>query len=174
MKSHMVSTLFLPALLVMTANTGCSLCNTDDDGNNSMDAIRQITYAFGDAPVAPEYHRSYTITVTTTTARVVIDSYGETLADEEYLITTESFEEVRNALATNQIRNCLLPANDGCVGGTSQSISYSDEDTELFSGSAYYCGGESSGDLCGDVASFADTIKSVVPDFEALLDGTRS
>ncbi len=163
--------LFIPLALAATA--GCQTTRGGGDGANGGETIREITYAFGDASVPPEYHRSYTITVTTDTARVVIDSYGDVLADEQYEITEAQFGNIRNSLETNDIRHCTLDENEGCAGGTSEGISYSDEDTELFSGTVYHCAGVDSGNLCGDVASFADDVKGLVPDFEELLQGTE-
>ena len=102
-----------------------------------------------------------------------MDSYGDILAEKEYAITGEQFDDIRNFLETNEIRNCTLDENVDCAGGTSEGISYSDEDTELFSGTVYHCAGVGSGNLCGDVASFADDVKDVVPDFEELMQGTE-
>jgi len=39
--------------------------NVDGEDNMTNATIQEITYRFGDASVPPEYHRSYTVTVTT-------------------------------------------------------------------------------------------------------------
>jgi hypothetical protein len=135
--------------------------------------IQEITYAFLDASVPPEYHRSYMITVTANTASVVIDSYGDELANEVYETTGEQFIDLKNSLATNRIRSCFLGDDSGCSGGTSESVTYSDDEGQMFSGMVYHCGGRDFGSLCGDVASFAASIRSLVPDFEALMRGTE-
>ncbi|MCK4658983.1 MAG: hypothetical protein KAV82_05625 [Phycisphaerae bacterium] len=173
MKTDTLFKTFLPTVLVVAILAGCNLVHTDDNGINGVDAIREITYSFGDSSVPPEYHRSYTITVTIDTARVVIDSYGDILADEEYEITEEQFADIKNSLETNNIRNCTRDENDGCAGGTSEGVSCSDGQSEVFSGTIYHCGGIDSGNLCGAVASFADDAKGLVPDFEELLQGTE-
>ena len=131
--------------------------------------IQEITYHFGDASVPPEYHRSYTITVTTDKVRIVVDSYGEILADEEYEITNKQFNDIRKSLERNKVRNCTLGYDEGCSGGTSERISFSDGENEKFSGMVYHCGGKDTGNLCGDIASFADDVKNLVPDLEKLL-----
>ena len=41
-----------------------------------------VTYAFTDSSVPPQYHRSVTLTVTRDEAHIVVDSYGDVLADE--------------------------------------------------------------------------------------------
>lgn len=172
MRTNTSFTLLLFTVLAAATTPGCVVVPTDDNGIN-VDAIREITYSFGDSSVPPEYHRSYTITVTTDTASVVIDSYGDILANEEYEVTDQQFIDLLDSLAANNIRNCTLDEDDGCTGGTSEGVSYSDEDTELFSGTVYHCAGVDSGNLCGNVASFADDAKDLVPGFEELLQGTE-
>ena len=131
--------------------------------------IQEITYHFGDASIPPEYHRSYTVTVTTDKIRIVVDSYGDILADKEYEITSKQFDDIRNSLKRNKIRNCTLGDDKGCSGGTIERISFSDGENKIFSGSVYHCGGKDTGNLCGDIAGFADDIKNLVPDLEKLL-----
>ena len=131
--------------------------------------IQEITYHFGDASIPPEYHRSYTVTVTTDKARIVVDSYGDILADKDYEITSKQFDDIRNSLKRNKIRNCTLGDDKGCSGGTIERISFSDGENKIFSGSVYHCGGKDTGNLCGDIAGFADDIKNLVPDLEKLL-----
>jgi len=131
--------------------------------------IQEITYHFGDASVPPEYHRSYTVTVTTDRIRIVVDSYGEILTNKGYEITNKQFNDIRDSLKRNKIRNCTLTDDEGCTGGTSERISFSDGENEIFSGSVYHCGGKDTGNLCGDIISFAADVKNLVPTLEKLL-----
>ena len=161
-------------ILFTIITVGCNDGETDDNGiigedNMTDNIIQEITYYFGDASVPPEYHRSYTIIVTTNMVTIVLDSYGDILADEEYEITNEQFNDIRSSLERNEIRNCTLGADEDCTGGTSERISYSDGENEIFSGSVYHCGGEDTGNLCGDVTIFADDVKNLVPNLEELL-----
>ena len=144
-------------------------CNDDGENNMTDEVIQEIKYYFGDASVPPEYHRSYAITVTPDMVRIVVDSYGEILADEKYGITDEQFDDVRNSLERNEIRNCTLGEDEGCSGGTSERISFADDENEIFSGSVYHCGGKDTGNLCGDISSFAGKVKNLVPNLDALL-----
>ena len=57
-------TLFLFTLLVAATTPGCTVVPIDHQGYIAGDTIHEITYSFGDASIPPEYHRSYTITVT--------------------------------------------------------------------------------------------------------------
>ena len=131
--------------------------------------ITETTYHFGDASVPPDYHRSYSVTVTADKVRVVVDSYREILADKAYTITSLQFDDIKRFLERNRIRNCTLVDDENCPGGTSERISYSDKGNELFSGSVYRCGGNDTGNLCGDISSFAEDVKNLVPDLEKLL-----
>jgi len=144
-------------------------CNVAGEDNMPNAAIQEITYHFGDASVPPKYHRSYTVTVTTDKVSIVVDSYGEILADKEYEITSKRFNDIRKSLERNRIRNCTLGDDEGCSGGTIESISFSDGENKIFSGSVYHCGGKDTGNLCGDITSFADDAKNLVPDLEKLL-----
>ena len=144
-------------------------CNVDGEDNMTDVKIQEITYYFGDASVPPEYHRSYTITVNTDKVRIVVDSYGEILADKRYEITNKQFNDIRESLKRNKIRNCTLGDDEGCSGGTIERISFSDGENKIFSGSVYHCGGKDTGNLCGDITSFADDVKNLVPNLEKLL-----
>jgi len=44
----------------------------------------KIIYSYGDSSVPPQYHRSYTITVTNEKLHIVVDSYGDILHEKEY------------------------------------------------------------------------------------------
>ena len=158
-----------PGLLLFIFLTVIAVsCNIDGECNMTNGAIQEITYHFKDASVPPEYHRSYTISVTTDKARIVVDSYGVILADKQYEITSKQFDGIRNSLERNKIRNCTLADDKGCTGGTIERISFSDGENEIFSGSVYHCGGKDTGNLCGDITSFADDVKNLVPNFEKL------
>ncbi len=172
------------ALLAVTALvlpiSACSIMSAaggEDSGTTvaSLDLtqVTDLVYEFMDSSVPPEHHRSYTITVTANQASVVIDSYGDVLADEQYDVTAEQVADLKDSLASNNIRNCTLPDDDGCAGGTGQAITLSDGQGEVFGGTVYSCANEDSGDLCGDVNSAAEAFLALIPDFDALLDSTR-
>ncbi len=132
-------------------------------------AISEITYHFGDASVPPDYHRSYVITITSKKVRIIVDSYGEILADQTYEITPRQFDDLRASLEKHKIANCSFPDDDGCSGGTNERISCSHKGNEIFSGSVYHCGGKDTGNLGGDITGFADDAKKLVPDLKHLL-----
>lgn len=134
------------------------------------DTIRQIVYRFGDASVAPEFHRSYEITLTPDRLEVVVDSYGEVLAQRVYDLAEGQFDNLMLSLERNVTFGIELEEDEGGTGGTSETISLSDGEKTVFYGTVYHCGGKDSGDLAGDVKRFADDVKGLVPDLEKLLD----
>ena len=135
----------------------------------SEEAIREIIYAFGDASVPPQYHRSYTITVTPGAAALVVDSYGAVLAEKTYEITPERFREIVASLKRRGIEHAALEDDDGCTGGTTETVSLSNGEKEVFSATVYHCGGRDSGNLGGDVKGFADDVRELTPDLAELL-----
>ena len=144
--------------------------NNNSQNNKVMETqITEIVYHFGDASVPPQYHRSYTITVVSDTAQIVVDSYGDILAEKKYEITQAQFDSVIVALEKNNIKNCKPKKNKGCTGGTSENISYSDSTKELFTGYVYHCGGKDFGNLSGDSRAFAHEVKTLILDLDSLI-----
>jgi hypothetical protein len=166
LRRSLVQPIHLSYMLLALITVGC---NVAGEYNMTNAAIQEITYHFKDASVPPEYHRSYTISVTTDKVGIVVDSYGKLLADKRYEITNKQFDGIRNSLERNKIRNCTLADDKGCTGGTIERISFSDKKNEIFSGSVYHCGGKDTGNLCGDITSFADAVKNLVPNLDKLL-----
>ncbi len=155
-------------LFIMILLTGPG-CHAEGEVSMNISDVQKITYHFGDASVPPEYHRSYVITVTAETVRIVVDSYGEILADKSYQISDKLLNEIKESFKQYKIRNCKWDESEGCTGGTSEKISCSDENKEVFSGSVYHCGGENTGNLCGDIKNFANDIKKLIPDLDELI-----
>jgi hypothetical protein len=85
-------------------------CKGDDNSNFDGEKlptkinIKKITYRFEDSSVPPEYHRSYTITLTPERVNIVVDSYGDFIAQKEYKIRKKQFINIVNSLAVNNIR----------------------------------------------------------------------
>jgi hypothetical protein len=131
--------------------------------------ITKIVYHFEDASVPPQYHRSYTITVTPDSVKIVVNSYGEILADRGYKTSNDQFLEVVQSLVMNDIRRQPLGENKGCTGGTGEGLSYWDETGEIFSASVYHCGGRDSGDLAGNIKSFSEDLSTLIPELDTLL-----
>ncbi|MGB3713694.1 MAG: hypothetical protein WA996_04615, partial [Candidatus Promineifilaceae bacterium] len=104
-----IARLILIALSIMLITGVVVGCN---DGSDQPDLkmiekdIQELTYRFGDASVPPEYHRSYSVSITPGEARIVVDSYGDILAEREVDISTGLFEAVVASLVEKDIRAC--------------------------------------------------------------------
>lgn len=170
LNKYKIKTIAIFFLALCTMVAGIDACN-NNDGENTMTqtTIKEITYHFGDATVPPNYHRSYTVTITADKVKIVVDSYGDILVEEEYKITAQQFDDIQRSLERNNIRNCTLGDDEGCTGGTSESISYVNDTNETFSGTVYHCGGQDTGNLCGDIGGFAEEVKKLVPNLKELL-----
>ena len=78
MRRTVLRAVVLSAALVLVAACGGST----DPATAGLPDDATVTYAFTDSSVPPQYHRSVTLTVTRDEAHIVIDSYGDVLADE--------------------------------------------------------------------------------------------
>jgi hypothetical protein len=73
-KIRSIAILFLALFAMLSGIDACR--NIDGEHKMTETTIKEITYHFGDASVPPNYHRSYTITVTADSVKIVVDSYG--------------------------------------------------------------------------------------------------
>jgi murein DD-endopeptidase MepM/ murein hydrolase activator NlpD len=117
--------------------------------------IDKIEYRFNDASVPPEYHRSYSWIVTESKVQYILDSYGSILKDTTIEISELKWEQCKNAFLNCGIKNHKNSnSNQGCTGGTSVTIKTWLNGKENFSGTNYYCGGKTEGNLTGDTEKF--------------------
>jgi hypothetical protein len=114
----------LAAAVVLAALlAGVSGCSSSDDTASSAlpdDAV--VTYVFTDASVPPSDHRSFSVTVTPATSSIVVDSYGEVLAQRTVPTPPELWAELSDTLPTLRATPTTAEA-PGCVGGTSARLS---------------------------------------------------
>jgi hypothetical protein len=139
--------------------------------NNTMNkTVTKIVYHFKDASVPPQYHRSYTITVTRDQAHIVVDSYGDIVADattdipEQIMDDLVKFIEIYQIEKKNRKRDTMK-----CTGGTSKSLTVYSDDNILLDGTVYQCGGRMESSISGDIDSFTKKLEGLVPDFINLL-----
>lgn len=133
--------------------------------------ITKIVYHYGDSSVAPQYHRSYEITATPDELHIIVDSYGKILKDTVFVNTPKNFKILTDKIKDAGLKNKKNTEEEkGCTGGTTKSIEIYSEDNLKMSGLNYFCGGESFGDLKGDINAFAQEIKKMIPNIEKLLE----
>lgn len=106
----------------------------------SLDDHAVITYAFHDSSVPPRYHRSVTLTVTKARARMVVDSYGTVLADEQRPTPEALWAGLVETLPTIEGRPVEVPAQ-GCTGGTRIDVLIDTGGTRLVDLRPEFCGG---------------------------------
>ncbi|MDP2292541.1 MAG: hypothetical protein Q8M22_15225 [Actinomycetota bacterium] len=104
--------------------------STDHGGGwiGPIDGDPQVIYEYHDASVAPEYHRSYTLTVWEGSARLVVHSYGDNIHDVTVPIDDamwqQTLDDALDYSGTDSVEN------DGCTGGTADEITVLDGNDE--------------------------------------------
>lgn len=100
-----------------------------------------VSYTFRDSSVPPPFHRSYVITFDRAQARIVVDRYGDILADRTAPMTPDAWTQVSEGF--DGLRDIVIDEPEqGCVGGTSFALSVAGSMTFDLSGTQ--CGGANS------------------------------
>jgi hypothetical protein len=149
--------------------SGLNKNNNEQDEVAALENVTKVVYKYIDASVPPQYNRNYTITVTTTHSSVIVDSYGDLIAQQEYTVTQENFNDIISSLVDNEIDKGEDREASGCTGGNGAEIEYYEGDNEVFSAYRYSCANTNYGDLTGDVDEFATDMQALVPDLDSLL-----
>ena len=127
-----------------------------------MNEVTKVEYRFGDRSVAPDYHRSYTITITDTEKAIAIESYGDVLLTKQYTNTLADFQAFKAELSTKGITKHKEKDSGGCSGGTTETLRLYKGDEMLFDAYVYHCSGESG--TLSLPAGTADLIRSQIPE----------
>lgn len=144
-------------------------CGGDDDDADdvSLSDDAQITYAFGDASVPPEFHRSYTLTIDATEVHAVVDSYGDVVGE----VTEDLPAEVWDGLVADVGSIADLDASDddeGCAGGTSRSIQITDGGETVVVKEIYACGGGNEGPATV-LDAYIEPVLDTIPNWSELV-----
>lgn len=99
-----------------------------------------VSYEFHDSSVPPPYHRSWVLTFDRAGARMVVDSYGEVLADRTAAMPAEAWSLVRQGFGQLAGLTVVEP-EQGCTGGTSFAVSVADGGVTSFALRGSECGG---------------------------------
>ena len=132
----------LAGLLLTTL--GCSVAQA---GSSPIDGkvwtqTDKIEYYFADSSTPPDYHRSYSLTVTKTEARIVVDSYGTTLLDKTYKLKKGQWAKAVEALKKLDIQSKKKGKAAPCSGGTTESFYLYAGSESLFRGYLDNCADE--------------------------------
>ncbi len=121
MNARLSSALVVGALLLAGCGSDPATPQESAEPTGGLSSDALITYQFLDSSVPPPYHRSFELTVTAKESRIVVDSYGDVLADEK--VPTDP--EVWNTLGSTIDQVSSLTAaqtEQGCTGGTATSL----------------------------------------------------
>lgn len=132
--------LLLPLALLAV---GCGTSATEATVTGLPDDAT-VTYAFQDASVPPQYHRSVTLTVTKSDSRIVVDSYGDVLADEQVPTPAEVWDTLGSTLDDVTGLEVAGPV-EGCVGGTGIALTVATPVETLVDLDPQFCGGSNDG-----------------------------
>jgi hypothetical protein len=149
------------------------LLNTAGPGNNkgfTNQNIDEIKYRYHDSSVPPQFHRSYTITVTATTVAIIVDSYGKIITDKKFDGSPEQFNNLLKLLDAGKVKNTKVKKEKGCTGGTSEDITCYKAGQSVFTGYAAYCGGQTTGDLGGKLDDFRTAIIALIPEWDKVMN----
>lgn len=136
-----VAALALPLLLASCGDDDGSGGDTTTTSAPSGEAITEAGFHFRDSSVPPEYHRSWTLTVTEDQAYVVVDSYGDVVGEETVDLPPGVWEDVQAGVAALEGDEADDVSDDeACAGGTGAEVWARTADEELFEMDADHCG----------------------------------
>ncbi len=125
-----------------------------------------VTYEFHDSSVPPPYHRSYVLTFDRSAARIVVDSYGDILADRAAPMTEDAWGRVAQSYPEVVGVDLVEPAQ-GCTGGTSFRLTVAgagDADLAMYGSQ---CGGVNS-DAADRLANWVAPVRALFPAMDEL------
>lgn len=124
------------------ALAGCSASDGGDDPSGDVglpgDAI--IEYSYQDSSVPPQYHRSFVLTITEAESEIVVDSYGDVLADETVPTSPEVWRRLSDGYP-GIVGLSLSPRVEECTGGTSFDLTVMQSTQTLLQTRGDMCGG---------------------------------
>jgi len=155
-----------PASTTSTASTATgSATSPSTDATVAADDT-MVTYRFQDSSVPPRYHRSYTLTFDRQQAHIVVDSYGDILADQTVEMDPAAWEQVTSSLDTVGNLQVQEPAQ-GCTGGTGFVVQVDRGGSKLVDIDGYACGGVNS-QASEQVSTWVGPVRSLFPSMDQL------
>ncbi len=138
MRLRMRTGLLAVGMVASVTLSGCGGGDPDPAAGLADESV--VTYAFHDASVPPAYHRSQTLTVTKDESHLVIDSYGEVLADETAPTSAAAWRALSTSLSS-VIGLTIAEPEAGCTGGTGVELTVTGASGDLVDVSPQFCGG---------------------------------
>jgi hypothetical protein len=120
-----------------------------------------VTYEFRDASVPPPYHRSFVLVFDRSQARIVVDSYGDVLADRTAPVSEQVWNRVLQGFpAIHDL--ALAEPEQPCTGGTGFSATVTADGAVRFALSGLACGGVNSA-AADRLAEWVEPVQSLFP-----------
>ena len=131
--------------------------------------ISEIQYHFQDSSVPPPYHRSYSIWVTSSEARVEVSDYNKVLAKSSAEISQEQWEKLQEWAA--KISGDKRKYAEGASGQTGHLIEVQSESTKLAS---FGWDSLTEDKVKPDVLALREQIKACIPDLSKIIADTEN
>ena len=145
---------------------GISLWSCTVTKNININSATKIVYRFQDASIPPQYHRSYTITVTKDQINLAVDIYDTVIKEATYDLPDPTMQDLLGFLKMFQVTEKEPGrAAKECTGGTSKLLTVYSNEKVLLKGIAYHCAGRVEGSLSGDIDAFTGKMEELIPDF---------
>lgn len=112
------------ALTAAALGTSLVACGSDDEATTPAGDIATVVYDFHGATVAPEYYRSYSLTITPTEATLVVSGASEVLHEETQAVDDALWTSTRDAAL--ELADTPDVTTAGCTGGTSDELTVTD------------------------------------------------
>lgn len=121
----------------------------------------EVTYEFHDSSVPPPYHRSYLLVFDRSSARIVVDSYGDILADRTAPMPEDVWAAVTQSYPDVMGVGVEEPAQ-GCTGGTSFALTVAGAGEADMALRGSQCGGVNS-DTADRLSTWVAPVRSLFP-----------
>jgi hypothetical protein len=133
----------------------------------------KLVFTCGGPSVAPQYYRSYMISVTAGQVYYAISDYSQVLSKDSMALTKAAYESFTTAIDGLHLKNQVAVTGGGCTGGHLERLDLYPGSSKEVKGQTYFCGGQKYSDLEGDVVTAAKLFNALVPDLDKKIDATR-
>ncbi len=156
----------LAALALTLVLTACS--STPKTSSMSSSAPDRIVYDFRDSSVPPPYHRSYTIEVSSETAKVNVRDYDKVLAEKEVEMTEEKWKALVEMAGELKGKGGKYFSSASGTRGYSLKLMQGEEETYLVSWDSM-----KTDKVKEKVLALCEAVKNCIPDLTELIQSTR-
>ena len=143
--------------------TSCASSIKDKDWQETS----KVVYRHSTPTVAPDYYRSFSVTVTAEEIVVDVRNYSKTLLAKRYTNTSENYQSFIKQLQEAGVKK-VKEVDNAAGGGEAESLSLFKGEDEYFS--AYESSG--SGNLKVANGDLGVLVRRIVPDLDKIIEQT--